>query len=416
MGSTGMLNKGGTRAPISPLSAEKTLFRSCSTSQLSASYIRGDDPADCLDPSLDGKPSNAPQSMPTHFSVKTLSVDNLADISKSPSNRRAHFPYAFLRSKLSVLPEENGGSVVNHKVRNKTLALNNVSRDSKMKKANSEECFSTLLTSDADVLSLYEVKTLERRPRKEFKNCYSNDKDIMPTLPTYVNSSESGYDSDGNRQCEENKRENVAQELDGDSGIVANESSDTGSLHESESGNETPLSSFLDIGDVHGQLEIQENNDLNFLRRPKFLPSEIVEAKPCVVYNEQELKNEKEDNAFSLPSTLNLEAVAEEKPPKSGLYLKNTAESRIYSKHFSRDNPMRSSYRRFSECGSYFSSVMRERMPSSKNDFQLYRVAKVHEDEVLGIQLAVKEVGNESRYYINYIDPAGAAFRFVLFM
>lgn len=411
MGSTGMLNK-GIRGQLSPSSAEKTLFRSCSTSQLSASYFRGDDPADCLDPSADVKSSTKAQSMPPHLAVKTLSVDNLADIAKSSTNRRANFPYAFLRSKLSVLPEENGGSVVNNSIRNKNLADNGVygCRNSNMKKANSEKCFATLITSESDSPSLYEVNTLGRKPKKDQKYYHPNDLDGLPP-PSYVNSAESGYDSDGNRQCEDNK-ERVTQELDGDSGIVANESSDTGSLHESESGNETPMSSFLDITDIQGKLEFQDKLSLKFLRKPEFLPSEIVEAKPCIVYNENEFKT-KEDNSFSLPPMSPFDDMRESKQAKPGLYVKNTTENRNYSKYFSRDNPMRSSCRRFSDCG-YLSSLGRDRQGPCKKSLQLYRVAKVHKNEVLGIQLAVREVNGESRYYIKYIDPAGAAYRYAL--
>lgn len=62
-----------------------TLFRSCSTSQLS--YVRGDDPAEDL-----LKPPPTPPS-------KTLSCDNLTQVGR--------FPYAFLRSsRLAALPEE----------------------------------------------------------------------------------------------------------------------------------------------------------------------------------------------------------------------------------------------------------------------------------------------------------------------
>ncbi|KAK6642917.1 hypothetical protein RUM43_004419 [Polyplax serrata] len=407
MGSTGMLNKGGLRSPAGPTPDDKTLFRSCSTSQLSASYFRGDDPADCLDPSAEVKSSVTVQSLPPHLAVKTLSVDNLADIAKSSSNRRANFPYAFLRSKLSVLPEENGGSVVNNSVRNNknvTDADVYVGRNTKMKKANSEKCFASL--TENNYPAVYEVNTLGRRLKREQKCYYPNGVDSLP-LAGYVNSAESGYDSDGNRQSEDNK-ESVTQELDGDSGIVANESSDTGSLHESESGNETPMSSFLDITDIQRQLDFQDNPSLRFFKKPEFLPSEIVVAKPCMVYNENEYET-KEDNSYSLPP-MSFERNREQKPVKTGLYVKNTTESKSYSKYFSRDNPMRSSCRRFSECG-YLSAMSKDWQGSSRKSLQLYRVPKVHENEVLGIQLAVREVDNESRYYIKYIDPSGAAFR-----
>ncbi|EEB13012.1 pdz domain protein arc, putative [Pediculus humanus corporis] len=436
MGSTGMLNKGGMNKgqPVRETPEENNLFRSCSTSHLSASYFRGDDPADCLDPSnADVKKSNNnADRMPPHLSVKTLSVDNLTEIAKSSSNRRSNFPYAFLRSKLSVLPEENGGSVVNQNIKNKNSVENsdnnNYSVDgtnSKMKKAISEKCFSSMIITENDdsLHPLYRVvnATLERKRKKDDKNSFfSNGSDVL-CLPNYVNSAESGYDSDGNRPCDDNKSERITQELDGDSGIVANESSDTGSLHESESGNETPMSSFLDITEMQSK-DLQDSLNLSFLRKPEFAPSEIVKAEPCIVYNDSEISTKEEEeeedpsSSFSLPPVPfdDDDALNETRSPRSGIYAKKSSNDSIKSsyssKYFSRDNPMRNSCRRFSD-SSYLSVMARERIECPKNNLRLYRVAKVREDEVLGIQLGVREIGNESRYYIKYIDPAGAAFR-----
>lgn len=48
--------------------------------------------------------------------VKAVSYDDIAHVSNEPqASKRSNFPYAFLRSKLSVLPEENGGSVISQK-------------------------------------------------------------------------------------------------------------------------------------------------------------------------------------------------------------------------------------------------------------------------------------------------------------
>lgn len=50
--------------------------------------------------------------------IKAVSYDDIARVTHAhaqPTAKRANFPYAFLRSRLSVLPEENGGSVINRK-------------------------------------------------------------------------------------------------------------------------------------------------------------------------------------------------------------------------------------------------------------------------------------------------------------
>ncbi|KAF7989832.1 hypothetical protein HCN44_008506 [Aphidius gifuensis] len=144
MGSTGMLNS--TRNRCSSIiddriniSEKDNLFRSCSTSQLNTSptYVKGDDPSDGIDLQISNR------------NIKTVSCDNLANkechdafdetslgsvsltnytsssgfvacdfnnikndnLRKSSSCdfkevKKTNFPYAFLRSKLSVLPEE----------------------------------------------------------------------------------------------------------------------------------------------------------------------------------------------------------------------------------------------------------------------------------------------------------------------
>lgn len=121
IGSTGMLN----RAHHSKQNLEtNTLYRSSSTSQLnSSSYIKGDDPTDGINLTTDSKLMREPiglsmgtcngSLMINKTPIKAASCDDIAKVTDTP--KRANFPYAFLRSKLSVLPEENGGSVLNHK-------------------------------------------------------------------------------------------------------------------------------------------------------------------------------------------------------------------------------------------------------------------------------------------------------------
>lgn len=127
IGSTGMLsrsNQSNTKQPTDT----RTLYRSSSTSQLNtSSYVKGEDPTDginlCNRSKVSGTKTNqdtknANDKMSTKkIPIKAASYDDIARVSNEPQTptKRANFPYAFLRSKLSVLPEENGGSVINQK-------------------------------------------------------------------------------------------------------------------------------------------------------------------------------------------------------------------------------------------------------------------------------------------------------------
>jgi len=180
MGSTGMLNSTKTNRRSQNIE-EKTmildkesLFRSCSTSQLnnSPTYVKGDDPSEGIDLQISARKD------------KTMSCDNLAghrdndqgifdvctrgdpcastysldsssvsfstcDLEKTKNEsfmrkssscdlkeaKKSNFPYAFLRSKLSVLPEERHGSLI--------------SKDERLFKTMSEEHFPTLQIEDS---------------------------------------------------------------------------------------------------------------------------------------------------------------------------------------------------------------------------------------------------------------------------
>lgn len=123
-----------------------SLYRSSSTSQLtSCSYIKCDDPSEGLNlangqkrqsisgPSPNGLKHHGSSGSIAGSSIKSSSCDDIAKVGQtltspqgstdsnmatSPQNsaeanqRRGAFPYAFLRSRLSVLPEENNGSVM----------------------------------------------------------------------------------------------------------------------------------------------------------------------------------------------------------------------------------------------------------------------------------------------------------------
>ncbi|CAK1540074.1 unnamed protein product [Leptosia nina] len=123
MGSTGMLNTKtqslNTHKPPENYTNGSTLYRSCSTSHLST-YIKADDPSDDIDLQ---NTNNENKKSPTkkvlnsindekigNSTTKAVSCDNIPKLDgqqNNSSNKKPNFPYAFLRSKLSVLPEEN---------------------------------------------------------------------------------------------------------------------------------------------------------------------------------------------------------------------------------------------------------------------------------------------------------------------
>lgn len=172
MGSTGMLNsnRGNNRrsenvenARITPCEKEN-LFRSCSTSHLNASptYVKGDDPSDGIDLQIGNRRDktlscddlaahrtdedafadetivgdSTPQPSSTSFRSCDFGNSRNEILRKSSScdlkeTKKSNFPYAFLRSKLSVLPEERQQQL-------------NSTKDERLFKATSEEHFPAL--------------------------------------------------------------------------------------------------------------------------------------------------------------------------------------------------------------------------------------------------------------------------------
>lgn len=113
IGSTGMLNHKSSNSLLlnKSLLESNQLYRSSSTSQLnSLSYIKCDDPTDGINLLNKSKSNTLQPSI-----VATIKSSSCDDIVKVTDQTKKGFPYAFLRSKLSVLPEENGGSVLNQK-------------------------------------------------------------------------------------------------------------------------------------------------------------------------------------------------------------------------------------------------------------------------------------------------------------
>lgn len=124
IGSTGMLNhrscqlssnsSSGAGGKASNLASP--LYRSSSTSQLNtstSSYVKGDDPTDGVN--LKNGASSGSTMHQHAVNGQPLKSSSYDDIASASDPSRKGFPYAFLRSKLSVLPEENGGSVLNQK-------------------------------------------------------------------------------------------------------------------------------------------------------------------------------------------------------------------------------------------------------------------------------------------------------------
>nr|XP_012136835.1 PREDICTED: LOW QUALITY PROTEIN: uncharacterized protein LOC100880451 [Megachile rotundata] len=177
MGSTGMLNSAKSNRRSQNIDdrlktiEKENLFRSCSTSQLNTSptYVKGDDPSEGIDLQIasrkdktvscdnlagrqtddmfdehinDPTASLYPLGNPSMSSFSPCDFDqsrNESSMRKSSScdfkeAKKSSFPYAFLRSKLSVLPEE----------RHSTFA----SKDERLFKTASEEHFPTLKVED----------------------------------------------------------------------------------------------------------------------------------------------------------------------------------------------------------------------------------------------------------------------------
>ncbi|XP_039277008.1 uncharacterized protein LOC111052108 [Nilaparvata lugens] len=236
MGSTGMLatrQKDAEKTQPTNQDGTPVLFRSVSTSQLATSYVRGDDPADCLDRVTSPKLQSPAASDPAYIPVKTMSCDNISRLSSLPptGTRRANFPYAFLRSKLSVLPEENGGSVLNARSRMHRDSFSEFTYDTtstdprSQQRANSEECFPCKLQDRTATSTQSDYGSLARRRRSSIEISGSMRGGFKPTN-NYVSSNESGYDSDRElgRGGEEVRNR---LEQDDDSGILANESFDS---------------------------------------------------------------------------------------------------------------------------------------------------------------------------------------------
>lgn len=232
IGSTGMLNhksaslQGRCSASKSLLDSSTQLYRSSSTSQLnSASYVKGDDPSDGVN--FANKTKSATSERSGAAPVKSSSCDDIAKAGGDTSKKG--FPYAFLRSKLSVLPEENGGSVINQKrlIANINAAALNPTdgQDSptlpkfnlrRFHYASSSSGDSPTRSSNTSILSSSRSSSIRQNSLDECSSNLSNSPLFNRTpmewettppstyqrLSSCLSSNESGYDSDG-RHVEE---------------------------------------------------------------------------------------------------------------------------------------------------------------------------------------------------------------------
>ncbi|XP_041566019.1 uncharacterized protein LOC108143646 [Drosophila elegans] len=245
IGSTGMLNHRShnllkaSEASQQATPAATTLYRSSSTSQLSScSYVKCDDPTEGLNLHREQRE----QRLPRIASLKSSSCDDIAKVSScltsstsgadsaagslaSPPSgsaaggaaagasagvgagavasgqhdpsRRGAFPYAFLRSRLSVLPEENHGNGPGHHLKQQ------VQRQREQHQQNQQH-----QRDQRDLLQQEQASSpLPQRRSPEqamLGNVSRNDsitsKDWEPLyqrLSSCLSSNESGYDSDG---------------------------------------------------------------------------------------------------------------------------------------------------------------------------------------------------------------------------
>lgn len=209
IGSTGMLNHKSASlqsrsSSKSTLDSTSQLYRSSSTSQLnSPSYVKTGDPSNCVSlayrtKSISDRTRTAP--------VKSSSCDDIAKAGGESTKKG--FPYAFLRSKLSVLPEENGGSVINQK---RVMENSNAAAGHFLYASSSSEDSPTR-SNETTALNSSRNSSIRLNSSDECSSNFSNSPSLFSTIdwepPTYqrlnscLSSNESGYDSDG-RHVEE---------------------------------------------------------------------------------------------------------------------------------------------------------------------------------------------------------------------
>lgn len=387
IGSTGLLCH-----PEKVRKSEPSMYRSLSTSQLSmSSYIKGEDPADYI-ADTEGDTScsyeenlhTIPAAQTNYIPMKTVSCDNITAMDSkvestlTPASRKSSFPYAFLRSKLSVLPEENGGSVL----KNFNLSVSQYKH-----------------TRSPSLCCKFEYKRSS----------------------SYVSSNESGYDSDSARVSEKSEitdssTHNSSMCSDGDNAsLVAQSTSDN---NDNDSDFVDSIADFefdkmdtcklLDLPGMHvfdNRLE-SRTNDLT-----------------CNASDYSKILNTPSMNLFY----------------KKNEYLKNKQEDTANKPKFTRHMFIKNSTRR--ELCRYMKNNISKSyeqdlssLPSSVNEsetqhrYKLIRLIKNSTNEDLGIYLTMKihhlpaknsdnvnhQESKEARYVIIKLEPGKTAERYVI--
>lgn len=235
IGSTGMLSR-SNQSNSKQLNDTRTLYRSSSTSQLNTpSYVKGDDPTDGInlcnrskthEAKINNENSHHHHHQHLHVNdnylnkkipVKAASYDDIAHVTANEpqASKRSNFPYAFLRSKLSVLPEENGGSVINQKrILQEMHMLGNGSVDFKTPPINdSHTNRDNGNTNDRQGMQQPTEDLIENNSGTEHLTPNENGKcDAHSQSPRFTyqrfsncfSSNESGYDSDSRHTEEQN--------------------------------------------------------------------------------------------------------------------------------------------------------------------------------------------------------------------
>ncbi|EAT43932.1 AAEL004673-PA [Aedes aegypti] len=211
-----------------------TLYRSSSTSQLNtSSYIKCDDPTEGIN-LANGNHKNAVSSTNLNVSsmeqsatkqsasAKSSSCDDIVRVAATQEqlSKKNHFPYAFLRSKLSVLPEENGGSVINYnRIKENLLRsgnrgsvislrsdLDNISiTDSQLNISDNGDVF--LTGNDSKSITTCDLSSISRNNSIKTLTDDHSFVSNYQRLSSCLSSNESGYDSDG-RHAEDKIDEN----------------------------------------------------------------------------------------------------------------------------------------------------------------------------------------------------------------
>lgn len=469
LGSTGVLNysrlhtgsfrsEKPTSSSSSPggvdTSETSQLYRSVSTSQLVTSYVRGDDPADCLDnagskSNLDTggggnhngsiicsdkiKESATRVTDAGYVPVKTMSCDNISRLcttSSTPSpTKKSNFPYAFLRSKLSVLPEESIKSGMN--CSSKFIQSQSFSAyEAEIRaKSNSEEHFPAL---KIEPTKFSECNTLGRRKRPSME-CGFKMKPVekvhlqsmpVPGLSNYVSSNESGYDSDSTRNAEDNFVLKLDLNEKSDASLM-NESFESSSVKSDSTRADDNFDSSYPLFNLVNSSPWGRLSEYNSLSR-QFKSRKSLDLSPL----QSSQPNECRPNLTSSQESPSLSSPFADASPPPFKFSNRSHDKREIPRtpKFTRQMFVKNSSKT-QGCGSarIFSSTLpidhqeMTSLPPTLNSssepsrrFRLIRLLKVRADEDLGIYLTMKVMNSQNaeiRYIVVKLEPGKIADR-----